>query len=464
MINKYNVLIKDTLIFAIGNIGSKLILFFLVPFYTYYLTADDYGIADLVFTISQLMVPFVSLAISNSVLRYGLNEENNPEDVFFIGFIITLIGSTLLIFIMPIFNMYIAISRWKWYLYTYVVLSSFNILSTTYLKVENKNRQFALASIIQTLVLALTNIILIIYCGLKIEGFLLANVISVLSSIIFSCYVGEFFKNLNKAKYEKKLCLLMIVYSVPVIFNDVSWWIINSSNKIMIEMFIGACSLGGYAIAAKIPSLIGTLIAIFQQAWGISAFKEFDSTNDQTFYSRVFSLYTKSVILLVIVAIAFMKIFMSYYVASEFFYVWVYVPLLLVSTVFSAISSFFGVLYGALKMNLHSMYTTIIGGLVNVLLNYILIGYYGLWGAVFSTVISYIIIALIRMLDVLRYIKFSIDWRNLILNAVIVILFALVISMKFDSFIFSLLAIVAFIGLNYKDVLFFKQYVKRWGL
>ena len=46
---KYKNLAKDTLIFAVGGIGTKMILFFLVPLYTNYLSTDEYGIADLIF-------------------------------------------------------------------------------------------------------------------------------------------------------------------------------------------------------------------------------------------------------------------------------------------------------------------------------------------------------------------------------------------------------------------------------
>ena len=34
---------KDTLIFSLGSFGSKIILFFMVPLYTNYLTTEEYG-------------------------------------------------------------------------------------------------------------------------------------------------------------------------------------------------------------------------------------------------------------------------------------------------------------------------------------------------------------------------------------------------------------------------------------
>ena len=74
MNDKYKALFKDTIIFAIGNLGSKMILFFLVPLYTNYLTTEEYGTADLIFTVAQLVVPVVSLTIYDAVIRFGLDK------------------------------------------------------------------------------------------------------------------------------------------------------------------------------------------------------------------------------------------------------------------------------------------------------------------------------------------------------------------------------------------------------
>ena len=47
----------------------------------------------------------------------------------------------------------------------------------------------------------------------------------------------------------------MVKFSLPLVFSNVSWWLIHSSDKIMIEAFIGATALGIYTVATKIPSL-----------------------------------------------------------------------------------------------------------------------------------------------------------------------------------------------------------------
>ncbi|WP_195480631.1 oligosaccharide flippase family protein [Lactiplantibacillus plantarum] len=63
-------LFKNTLIFGIGNIGSKLIQFIAVPMFTVFLTTKEYGEADLMTTIVSLALPFFSLCLYDAILRF----------------------------------------------------------------------------------------------------------------------------------------------------------------------------------------------------------------------------------------------------------------------------------------------------------------------------------------------------------------------------------------------------------
>ena len=55
-VSKTEYLAKNTLIFAIGNFSTKLIAFILVPFYTYVLTTEEYGVIILKFSLSLCFV------------------------------------------------------------------------------------------------------------------------------------------------------------------------------------------------------------------------------------------------------------------------------------------------------------------------------------------------------------------------------------------------------------------------
>mgnify|MGYP000629959286 CR=1 FL=1 len=86
--SRYKELFRDTAIFAIGSIGTKLILFLMVPLYTNYMSSAEYGTADLIFTIAQLMTSFLSIVIFDAVIRFGLSSREKRENVLFVGFVV----------------------------------------------------------------------------------------------------------------------------------------------------------------------------------------------------------------------------------------------------------------------------------------------------------------------------------------------------------------------------------------
>ena len=78
---KYRDLSKNTILFTINSFGSKLISFLLVPLYTYVLSTNDYGTADLITSTVQLLVPVLTLNIQDAVLRFSLDKEYDKRAV-----------------------------------------------------------------------------------------------------------------------------------------------------------------------------------------------------------------------------------------------------------------------------------------------------------------------------------------------------------------------------------------------
>ena len=79
MESRIKYLFKNTAIFTIGNFATKVISFFLIPLYTNVLTTSEYGIVDLVVTISTITVPIITLNMMEAVMRFNLDKgaDNN---------------------------------------------------------------------------------------------------------------------------------------------------------------------------------------------------------------------------------------------------------------------------------------------------------------------------------------------------------------------------------------------------
>lgn len=461
MSSRYRQLIKDTFIFGLGNLGSKLILFLMVPLYTNFMSEAEYGTSDLVFTIAQLITPFLSVVIFDSVIRFGLSKREKKEDVLLVGVVILVFSIIAGLAIVPLIKQYGTVAKWSWYLYIYIIASIANNIEFNYLKAKGKNKTFALLSVVQTGLMAGLNIVFLVSWHMGVQGYLSAYIASVLISDICLVFAADIVHDLKQACFDLDLFKRMVFYSSPLILNNISWWAIQSSDKVMVEIMISTSALGIYTAAAKIPALINVMVSIFQQAWGISAVREYESTNDYTYYSEVFKYLFLFVSGSCIAFVSIMKIFMNYYVGAEFQEAWHYVPLLLVSAVFAAVASYFGSMYGALKKSINNMFTTACAAITNVLANWILIPLIGIWGAVIGTLLAYIIIAMLRLLDVKRMIKLEIDWVTLSLNVLILLIQASLVAKDYHVYFVSLASIIAFIVINAKDIVVIIKRIKH---
>lgn len=141
---------------------------------------------------------------------------------------------------------------------------------------------------------------------------------------------------------------------------------------------------------------------------------------------------------------------MTVYVGEAFVEAWKYIPLLLASATFSAISSYFVSLYSALKKSINNMITTLIGAIANVVVSIVLVNYIGLWGAILGTFVAYFVLGVIRMIDATRFIKMKIDVGRFIINSIILITQAVLVSLEIKIYLVSAIAILLFVVVNVK--------------
>ena len=321
-----------------------------------------------------------------------------------------------------------------------------------YLKVKDKNKIYSALSILQTLTLVIFNVVFLIFLKMGIQGYLLSYILSNIVTAIGTVIFGKIYHDLKISERNMVLLKAMIAFSVPYILNDLSWWVIHSVNKVLIEFMLGSALLGIFTAASKIPSLINAVASIFTQAWGISSIKEYDSSNDTSFYSRVFDYFIVFVFGACIAANTIMKPFMKLYVSAEFFSAWHYVPLLLLGAVFSAIAAFMGSLLGAVKKTKNLMITTLIASAVNVIVSLVLIQYLELWGAVIGTLLSYIVVAVCRMFEVRKYIVFNYGTKKLIALSIVTLCHAILVGLDYHILWVSIVAIGLYIGIIYRNI------------
>ena len=451
-LSRNGLLVRNTLIFAISTVGTKLIQFILVPLYSTYMTAAQFGEADLINTTMSMVYPVFCLGIDQAIIRFGLNRKKGKSDVLKVSINVSAIGALILCILLILLCRVNEIRRYcTFIILIYIGMSLYSILSN-YSKTLDKNVIFALSSIINAFVLCVCNILFLVKMNLGVNGYITAVICSYMVSIMFltvSCRTVSAYK---KAKMDFNLAKEMIKYSLPLIPNSFSWWIIQLSDRYMITFFNGITLNGYYTMAYKIPSVFNLLVGIFMQAFDITVFNEVDNGIEKKYTEKIYKYYLSltfisgSIIMLLIRPIA------ALVMRNKFYNAWIYVPLLLCAYIVSNLQAFYGVLYGGFKATNISFLTTMHGAITNIVLNLLLIPHFQALGAAVATCISYLVVYIARSQHMKSIFTFDNEYKRIILSLILVFMQALLYMVNHElSTLFCIVVPVIFFIMYRKE-------------
>ena len=231
-------LAKNTLIFTLGDIGSKIISFFLIPLYTNYLSTEQYGTVDLITTIATVAVPVITLNIGEALMRFGLDKDADLEKNTQIGSFMLLVAAIIGIIIFPICGHISGVSSYAGYVYFYVLSLAASQIYLCDLRGKELLLKYSIGSILVTFLTAIFNIIFLVGMHMGIEGYLIAYGIANFVTALYALAAGRGYKAFGFSKLDKKLMRQMAKYSFVLIPNTFMWWIMNSSDRIMVTAMV----------------------------------------------------------------------------------------------------------------------------------------------------------------------------------------------------------------------------------
>lgn len=448
---KYKELLNNTLIFSISNIGAKAILFFMVPLYTAYMDSEAFGEADLVTTASDLVIPIITLSISNAVFRFVYEKKYDDREIlrcfYYIYVPSVLLGAlfSCICFTVPQYSKYAGI------LFLIIILTSFNDSYSLYIKARGYTKVFAFNTVFYVLLLCTANILFLTKFHWSAAGYLLAIVIAKLFSNIFLVAFGRSPKLALPLNIDKRLMRQMLAYSTPLIVNSIFWWIITSSDKYMIAFMIDTSTVGLYNVATKIPSLVSTLVGVFMEAWTVSVFKELEKI-DLSFLNNVFKVFNLFIHILVSLILLIIREFMKYYVEETYYQAIVFLPLLLMGVFFLAYASYFGVFFNMVKKSTIIAYSSLAAAAINILLNIFLIPRFGGMGAAMATLVSYAVIAVYRIVGIRKYIDLKFNYVKWMISVTLLIVQGISVTVNFYYAAISVIILISLCLLYGKDI------------
>lgn len=460
---KYKELFKNLGLLTISNFGSKILTFLLVPLYTNVLTIGEYGTYDLYITTTLLLSPVLSLNIADAVMRFALEKGRNQRDVFTVGFIRILKAISVFAVVVSLnyaFDIIPVFNQFPFLLWLYFALSLTYDFLTQFTRGMDKISDLAVAGLLNSATTVALNILFLLVIKIGLTGYFLANCLAFIVPIIYLTLRLKTYKMLNIKFKDKPLKKEMERYSTPIIFNTISWWINNVSDRYIITWILGVEANGIYSVAYKIPSVLNVFQSIFSQAWTISAIKEFDDENKK-FYSSIYKIYNFSMVFVCSVLLLFNQLIAKILFAKEFYEAWKYAPFLLISVVFGSLSGFLGGIFSAAKKSTTFAKTTIVGAVINIVLNIALVEKIGAIGAAIATLISYFVVWASRFYQANKIIKIEINLKRDFVSYLILLAQAIIMVLVSNYIIKYISIIVLLIILILINLSEFKTLINK---
>lgn len=406
--NRTGYFLKNIAIFGIGNIGTKFIAFFMVPVYTNVLSASEYGTIDLIAAVSMLAVPLLTLNVEEAVMRFSLDKNADYSMILSCGLFVLCIGFAAGLLLIPAASCFHVLSEYAAAVFLYVCSYGACQFFLCFLRGKELLSAYCAGSILNSFLIAGFNILFLNYFAWGITGYLSAYIAASLITAAFCAAMGSVFSHIRNGRLNKRLLKDMVTYSAVLIPNSFMWWIMNSSDRLMVTALAGADANGIYSVASKFPALMAAFSSIFTKAWSYSAIREDESEDRDAYSSQMFSELAAFLIVTACFLIFIMKPFLSVYVSQDFYSAWKYTPFLITGSVFLSMASFLSISYTVKKDSLGFLISGTMGAVINVILNLILIPKTGIYGAAAATCVSYLVVFLYRAWDVRKYISICI--------------------------------------------------------
>ncbi len=442
-------LLKGTGIYAVGSFGTKILSFIIVPIYTYYISTSDMGIYDTLMSTISLLAPIITMQISDAAYKFLITDTDGSEK--YISAVLQVLLTNCLAAALIIF----AVDRLchiPYCVYFCAVLVLSRGLDTLQKLLRGIKKQwfFALSGIMYSVVFLSLNLIFLCLMDMGVPGLFRSAIIANVCTIGVIILSEKSFRVNFFRKPDVALIKSMYAYSAPLVPNYLNWWVINSSDRYIVFGFLGSSAAGILAVAHKFPTMLQSIISLFNSSWQDMAIAENkDGQSKDGYYSFVFEKYYQFAFSLLLFLIPFTKLFILLVMSESYKTSCNYVPFYYLGTVFQGFSSFVGVGFLKNGETKKAFTSSVWGALINAAVNIALIRYIGIQAAAVSTFAAFFIMWRIRVrqtrnvLDIrIKYSKFFAYLIAAILICVLSISFAAKLNILIAGIGFALFAVI----------------------
>ena len=410
-------IVTNSALYSFTTLLQKGASFFLLPLYTAFLTPEDYGIVNVVTSVSSFLAVIIMMSLNGAATRFHYKNTDESYRKVLWGTITSIVfisslGWGAVFFTLHRFLVDPFIGEIDFYPYAVIGLAN-TIITPLYLLFQSylQARQEAFHYSINTFSHFLTQvglaIVFIAVYKMGAVGMLLSNVIT---SLIFFIYVLFVYIPKIKIGIDKGVAKESFKYSLPLLPHQISIWSAGTMDRLFLNGYKGKAVTGVYSVGQQFGNVVGTIAYSVNQAFVPWFFQMIEKGKEG--FRKIEKMGVCAVIgyaLIAFVISLFAPEILRVMVSEKFREAWQIIPLITFAFVFHGVYFFFiNILF--IKDTGWVFTVTLASMALDIILNILLVPILGFWGcgiACFMTYFSRSIFALFLSLKKNKDIRYN---------------------------------------------------------
>ncbi len=420
-------LASDTAIYGVFTIVGRFLTFMLFPIYSNYLTVSELGNIGFVFSVLAFMNIIYSLGMESAYFRFFSKDDIKQSkkafshSFIFIGLLSGII-STIIFSLAENIGPYVSNGSNGAELIRYAAyipfLDALTWIPFAYLRMTRKAGRFALTRFLMILITVGLNIYLIVYLKWDASGAFLANLIASGTGVLL--FSRDILKNLS-LKFDSKLLKDMIIFGIPTIPASLSIMILNVADRPILKAMTNDDTLGMYEMNYKLGIPMMLFVTVFEYAWKPFYLNHFKDKNSKQLFARIFTYFSMFSAIIFLTVSLYMDFMVRLpfvggrFISPDFWSGMGIIPIILIGYYFNGAFNNFAAGFHITKQTKFLPIAVGAAAISNIILNIVLIPWFGYLGSAWATLVAYAVSALVMYYFTLKVYPNQYEWKRIIL-------------------------------------------------
>lgn len=395
-------LARNTAILTVGKVCTQCISFFLLPLYTAILSAEDYGTFDLFLTYATLLLPLINWQLDQGLFRFMLDYRGNKDEqkkLFSTLLLSSTVQNIIYVVLFICIEPFLKIEN-AYFLLLYVVLQVYNALFLQFVRGLGYSIKYTIASFISASATTVLNVIALVFLRMGLQGLFVSTLTAQLLTLVYlviSSRSWEYFslKNARIGTFKR-----VGTYSIPLIPNNLAWWVVNASDRTIISHFLGTAANGIYSVANKFPNVFINFYNILNLSWTETVSLHYNDEDRDEFLTDTMTSLVKLFVAACLGIVACMPFVFPIMVNAKYSAAYNQILILMYAMLFRVLVGLYSCVYVAQKNAKKIAYTSISAAIINITVDLLLINKIQVFAASLSTLIAFLSMFIVRYIDV----------------------------------------------------------------